>query len=177
MKTNATYGLYMALASALVVFALYFMGFHSEASKLSTAQTLQTVSGLAISITCLALGTKARRAELPSNEDFGYGRALGTGVMITLFAALFSVVFNYLYSAVINPNFVEIMVQAQTLKFEEKGLSGEQVERAVGLMRAMMTPGLQAAFGFLFVMFSGALISLVCAAFLKRPAIDEIVAD
>jgi hypothetical protein len=176
MKTSVTYGFYMSLASALLVFALYFMGFHSEASKLGTAQTIQTVCGLAIGITFVVFGTKARRAELPATEDFGYGRALGAGVMITLFAAIFGVVFNYLYSAIINPNFVEVMVQAQTLKFEEKGMSGEQIDRAVGLMRGMMKPGIQAAFGFIFGLFFGTLISLVTAAFLKRPATDEVVA-
>ena len=171
MKTYVTYGFYMSLASALVVFALYFLGFHSEAAKLSTAQTLQMVTGLAIGIATIVLGTKARRAEVPATEDFGYGRALGAGVMITLFAALFGVVFNYVYSSFINPNFIEVMVQAQTEKFEAQGMSGEQIDRAVGMMRGMM----QAAFGFIFGMFFGTVISLVTAAFLKRPATDEMV--
>ncbi len=86
MKTYLTYGFYMALGSALVVFALYFLGYHSEPSKLGTAQVIQSVCGLAIGVTCTVLGVKARRAELPPTEDFGYGRALGAGVMITLFA-------------------------------------------------------------------------------------------
>jgi hypothetical protein len=176
MKTYATYGFYMSLASALLVFALYFMGFHSEASKLSTAQTIQMVCGFAIGTTFIVLGIKARRAEVPAIEDFGYGRALGTGVMITLFAALFGTIFNYLYSAVINPNYVEVMLQAQTMKFEEKGMSGEQIDRAIGMMRGMMKPAIQAAFGFIAGMFFGTLISLVAAAFLKRPATDEVVA-
>lgn len=176
MKIYATYGFYMSLASALLVFALYFMGFHSEASKLSTAQTIQMIAGFVIGTTFIVLGVKARQAEVPAIEDFGYGRALGAGVMITLFAAVFGVIFNYLYSAVINPNFVEVMMQAQTLKFEEKGMTSEQIERAVGFMRGMMRPAIQAAFGFIFGMFFGTLISLVAAAFLKRPATDEVVA-
>lgn len=33
--------------------------------------------------------------------------------MITLFAALIGLVTNYLYTAVINPNFVEVLLQSQ----------------------------------------------------------------
>ena len=176
MKTYLAYGFYLSLANALLLFALYFLGFHSEASKLGTAQTIQTVGALAIGITCTVLGTKARRAEVPPAEDFGYGRALGAGFMIALFAALFGTVFTYLYSAVINPGFIEIMMQAQSDKLEAKGLSADKIEQINTMTRTWMKPGIQAGVGFIFGVFVGTLISLITAAFLKRPATDEIVA-
>jgi len=40
----------------------------------------------------------------------------GAGVMITLFAAVIGLFTNYLYSAVINPNFGAVMIAAQALK-------------------------------------------------------------
>ena len=176
MKTYLTYGFYMALGNALLTFALYFMGFHSEASKFDTGETIRIPVGLVISITCIVLGIKARRTELPLTEDFGYGRALGTGFKITLFAALFGSVFGYVYFTVINPNFIEVIVQAQTEKLEAKGMSGEQIERVIGFTRGMMKPAIQTAFSFIIVTFFGTMISLIAAAFLKRPSADEIVA-
>lgn len=169
MKTYLTYGFYTSVASALLIFALYFLGLHDRADKLGTAQTIQTVGGL-------VLGTQARRAEIPAAENFGYGSALGAGVMITLFATLFGVGFNLLYTTVINPGFTEIILEAQTAKFEAAGMSADAAERATAMVRKMMHPAVQSAIGFFMGLFFGTLMSLVTAAFLKRPATDEIVA-
>lgn len=103
----------MALGGALVSLAMFLLGLHDSPSKLDTAQWIQMGCGLAVGITCIVLGTKARRAEVPPHENFGYGSALACGVMITLFAALIGLVTNYLYTAVINPNFVEVLLQSQ----------------------------------------------------------------
>ena len=112
MKTYLTYGFAMALGGALVSLAMFLLGLHDSPSKLDTAQWIQMGCGLAVGITCIVLGTKARRAEVPPHENFGYGSALACGVMITLFAALIGLVTNYLYTAVINPNFVEVLLQS-----------------------------------------------------------------
>jgi hypothetical protein len=53
MKTYLTYGFYMALGNALIVFALYFLGWHSEAAKLDLAQKIQMFGSIGISIACL----------------------------------------------------------------------------------------------------------------------------
>ncbi len=175
MKTYLTYGFYMSFASALLIFGLYFLGLHDSAEKLGTAQTIQTVVGLIIGIGCIALGTKARRAEIPAEENFGYGSALGAGFMIVLFATLFGVGFNLLYSTVINPGFTEVILEAQTEKFEAAGMSADAAEKATAMVRKMMHPAVQSAIGFVMGLFFGTLVSLVTAAFLKRPASDEVV--
>jgi hypothetical protein len=173
MKTYLTYGLAMTVAGALLTLALFFLDFHSDPAKLRTAQWIGMGGGLVIGIAAIVLGTKARRAELPATEEFGYGRALGTGVMIVLFAALFGIVTNLLYTQVINPNFSEVLVQAQIEKWEAAGMSADKIEKAEGLMRKMMNPAIQACVGFLSGMVFGTLISLVTAAFLKREASAE----
>ncbi len=177
MKTYLTYGFYMAFGSALIVFALYFLGFHSEAAKIDLAGKIQMGVGLAVSITCIVVGTKERRAELSAAENFSYSSALAAGFMIVLFASLFSAVFNYLYSTVINPGFIEIMLQAQSGKLEAQGLSAEKVEQINGFTRKMMQPAIQAGLGLLGGLFFGTLLSLITAAFLKRTAHEELVAS
>jgi hypothetical protein len=173
MKTYLTYGVSMALASALLTLVLYFLGFHSDAAKLGTAQWISNLGFLAIAVTCLIMGTKARRAEVPLTEEFGYGSALFVGFMISLFAALCAIVTNYLYFNVINPGFSELIVQAQLDKMEAKGLSGAQIEQMEKMTRMFMSPVFSSCVVFLVVLFWGTLISLVTAAFLKRPATEE----
>ncbi len=173
MKTYLTYGFAMAFGGAVLLFALFFLGFHDNAAKLDTAQWIQGILGLAISITCIVLGIRARRAEVPADQAFGYGSALGAGVMTTLFAALIGIVTTYLYSAVINPNFTDVMLQAQAVKLEEKGVPTDKIEQIQKATAVMMKPAAMAAMGFLSGMFFGTLVSLVAAAFLKRPALED----
>ncbi|MEO6244839.1 MAG: DUF4199 domain-containing protein [Opitutaceae bacterium] len=170
MKTPLTYGFLMAIAGAVLVISLYLLGYHSDASKFGTAQMIGMVGGLAIGITCITLGMKARRAEIPAHEPFGYGRALGTGVMIALFASLFGIVTNFAYVKFINPGISDMIAQTEIAKLEAKRLSGAQLEGAEKMIRVMTGPLAYTVMGFLGGLLFGTLISLVVAAFLKRPA-------
>ncbi len=174
MKTYLTYGAAMAGGGFVLVLILFIFGFHSDAAKVSTAQWIQMVLGLAIGVTCIVLGTKARRATVPPEEAFGYGSALGAGVMITLFGALIGLVTNFVYMHFINPGMTDLIMQAQIAKWEAAGMSSARIDQAEGMMRKMMNPAIQAAFGFFGGLFFGTLISLVTAAFLKRPGQDEL---
>jgi hypothetical protein len=173
MKTYLTYGFAMALGGALISFAMFFLGLHDTPSKLDMAQWIQMGGGAALGVTCIVLGTKARRAEVPAHENFGYGSALASGVMITLFAALMGLVTNYLYTSVINPNFVEVMLQSQAEKLESKGVPADRIEQIQKMSATMMKPAVMAVFGFISGMLFGTVISLVSAAFLKRPAVED----
>ena len=82
--------------------------------------------------------------------------------------------FNYLYFQVINPGFGDVIVQAQLAAMEAKGMSGAQLERAEKGIRWAMHPAIQSVIGFLIGMFWGTVLSLVVAAFVKRPASEEL---
>ena len=170
MKTYVTYGFYMALAGMLLSLAFYFLGFHSDAAKMASTQWINTVALLVICIAIIVLGTKARRADVPLTEDFGYGRALLAGFLITLWACLFGIITNYLYFHLINPGVTDIMVQMQMDKIEAKGVTGARLEQAEKMTRMFMQPAIFALVGFLGGLFWGTLISLVTSAFLRRKA-------
>jgi hypothetical protein len=170
MKTYVTFGFGSAIAGAILMLALYFLGFHSSPEKLGTAQMIQMIVGTLIAVVFIVLGTKARRAEVPVTEPFGYGQALGAGMMVSLFAVLFGVIFGFLYSHFINPGMVDIAAQAQIDKWEKAGMSSSQIDAAEKVMRKMMSPLAQAIFGFVIGMFFSLIISLITSAFLKRPA-------
>ncbi|MSU51796.1 MAG: DUF4199 domain-containing protein [Opitutaceae bacterium] len=173
MKTCVAYGFALTLAGALLSLSLFFLGFHSDADKVGTAQIISSVALFGITTIAIVLGIKARRAEVPGTEDFGYGRALGAGVTIGLFAALFNIVTNYFYLRIINPGFCDILVQAQIYKWEAAGMTAERIEQAEETMRKMLHPAIQGAFAFVGGLFFSTIISLIAAAWLKRPAAQE----
>src|ERR1700689_3028597 len=103
MKTCFLYGFLLAVAGAILILALYFLGFHTDPAKLAAGNWIGGVLGLAIGIGLTALGVKTRRSEVPENVEFGYGSALGAGVLISLVASILGAIFNYVYAAYINP--------------------------------------------------------------------------
>jgi hypothetical protein len=140
MKTSITYGFIMTLCGAFVGLALYFTGFHADVDKLKTAQNISIVIGIIISVCCILLGMREKRANTPADKSWGYGSALGTGVMIGLFGAVFGAVYNYVYFAYIDPNFREVVLQAQIAALEAKNLSAAQIEQAEPYIRPWLSP-------------------------------------
>ncbi|HZP59858.1 MAG TPA: DUF4199 domain-containing protein [Opitutaceae bacterium] len=171
MKTYLTYGFLLALANAILTLIFYLLGFHSDPEKLRLAQIVAAIASPVITITGLVLGMRARRAAAPATEEFSYGRALGAGMMVTLFAALFGTIFYYVYLRFINPDFTDVIMQAETAKLEAKGVSGAKLEQAQNFMRMFLQPGMQIVVGFIGTVIWGTVISLVAAAFVKRPAL------
>jgi hypothetical protein len=169
MKTCALYGFIIALADSLLILALFFLGFHSDPDKLQAAKMIGGLGALAIGITFTVLGIKARRSEVPETEEFGYGRALGAGVLISLVASVLMAVFNYVYGAFINPGFFDIIIQDQLDKMQAKGITGSRADQAERILRFIMSPGVYSIYtlvaGFIFAF----VLSLIIAAFLKRP--------
>jgi hypothetical protein len=173
MKTYLTYGLIWALAGALLTFALFFLGFHSAPEKLQAGQNIAMIVGLIICVASIVLGTRARRSDVPLSEPFGYGQALLSGVMITLFATLFGVMVNMIYMQMVNPGMNEVILQAQYAKFEEMGMSGEQIEAAEQMTKRLMHPAIQAVMQFVIGVIVGSVVALITSIFLRRPAIAE----
>jgi hypothetical protein len=170
MKTCSLYGFIIALADALLVLALFFLGFHSDPMKLGAAKWLGGLGALAIVITFTVLGVRPRRSETPADKPFGYGSALLAGVQISVVATVLYCIFNYIYQSFINPSFNELMIQDALDKAQARGMSGSQVENMEKGMRFMMSPGVQLVSGVIFGIIFGVVIALVIAAFLKRPA-------
>jgi hypothetical protein len=173
MKPYLTFGAFIALGNAVITLVLYLAGFHSDPAKLSTAGNIAMAAGLAIGVTLLILGVRAKQAQTPVTEDFGYGKALGAAVMISLFATLFSSAFQFIYQSFINPSFAEVMVQAQISAMQDKGIPADTIEKAEGMMRIMLKPAVQAGMGLIFGMIFNVLISLIVSAFLRRKAVAD----
>ncbi len=177
MKTSLTYGFIIALCGALISMGSYFAGWHDTPDKLDLAHNLGTVLGLIVAIVGIVLGIKEKRSLLPADASWGYGSALGTGILIGLFAAILGSIYSYCYFAFINPHITDVIYQAQVAKMEAKGMSAEQIERAEPMMRKFMGPVFITISSFVIGFVVNTVLSLIIAAFLKnRPAQQPPVA-
>lgn len=171
MKTSLTYGFIMALGTALVSLGFFFAGYHDDAAKMETAQRISMVLNIAIAIVTIVLGMREKRALTPADQNWGYGSALGTGLMVSLWGTLFSCIYSYAYFTLINPAINEVIFQAQVLKMEESGMSAAQIAQAEPMMRKWMSPAVMTIMSFFIILIFNAVISFIAAIFVKnRPA-------
>ncbi len=161
----------MAVAGAILTLLLYFAGLHESAEKLKSAQWIGIIGAVAIGGFCISLAMREKRAEFPVDEEWGYGSALGMGVLTGMWASLFGLVTAYVYLALLNPDFCDVVFQAQVAGMEEKGMSSAQIERLEPMLRKWMSPIvmtiMQGVMGFIWSI----VLSLIIAIFLRqRPA-------
>lgn len=170
MKNCFLYGFISALAGAFLYLVMFFAGLHSDVAKLPIANWVGGLGGLAIGISTLMLGMKARRAEIPPAEDFGYGSALWVGTRIAFISAFLSAIFVYCYNAFINPGFSDLMMQAQAANMEAKGVSSDQIEKIQQMSGWVFKPVPAAIIALIIGAIFGVILSLIIAAFMKRTA-------
>lgn len=174
MKTSLTYGAAMAIAGAVLTLLLYLAGLHDAVEQLKTAQWAGTVGGIAIGVTCLALAMREKRALHPADSDWGYGAALGAGVLTGLWGSLLGMVTAYVYFGIVNPGFSDVILQSQVAAMEAKGVSAAQLERIEPMIRKWLSPVAltltQGAMGFVW---SFLLALIVAGFFRKRPAASD----
>ncbi|HUG09753.1 MAG TPA: DUF4199 domain-containing protein [Opitutaceae bacterium] len=163
MKLYVTYGFLIALGSAILTMALFALGYHSE--NLAMGQKLGYL-GFVIAIAGLSLGMREYRNEVGKGV-MSYGRALGTGVLISIWSAVFGAVFNFVYFQFINPGFTDANVQFQMAEMERKGMPASTVEQAEGMIRLFSSAPMITILGTIMAVIFGAVLSLILAAIFK----------
>lgn len=157
-QTTLTWGLITGFAGVVYTLILYF-------SDMMMNKGLSYV-GIIISIIGIYLGTKAYRDQSLGGY-ISYGKALGTGVMISLFAAIISVVFMILLYTVIDTELVDKMMSMANEKNIERGLSEEQAQQAMEMGKKFFIP-FAVIGGLFFSVLVGFIISLITSAILKK---------
>lgn len=170
MKTYLTYGFGAAFIGFLVSAGLYFAGFHSTPEKLVATNWILPVVGLLGTTWMMVLGIREVRETVPMHREFGYGAGFKVAFLIALFAAVGSVITNYLYSQVLNPEFGEILLRSQEAKMRADGASEEAVNGAMAFMRKLQSPIVSAIFTFFASLVFGTLLAALVPIFTRRKA-------
>jgi hypothetical protein len=165
-NTVFKFGLF-SLATALVVFFLALT--LGKGLDFATQEIIGYLS-MVISLIFVYFGIKHYR----DTENYGklsFGRALGIGMLISLFAGLGFAIVDYIYTTVINPDFAQEYL-AKSLETMEATLSPEEYKTKAEALKKTMTDyggsGFMAALMFFTVVLIGFVISLLSALILQR---------
>lgn len=96
------------------------------------------------------------------------GEAVKLGALIALIAALLAAAFTLFYNFVIDPGYADRMMDATREQFEDRGMTDEQIDQAMGWGEMLRSPVLQAAFTVVWYSLWGLLKGLISGAILKR---------
>jgi hypothetical protein len=169
MKIPLVYGLLMAVVGALLMYGLFFAGYHETPDKLALVRWPSAGVSVVASIVFLAIAMHGRRAEYPANQEWGYGTAFGTGVLTALWGCLFSALISYVYFAYVNPQFGDVVYQLQVQAMQAKGMPSARIDAAEKMMRMLLSP-IPLTILQLVQSFIGLVIaSLIVAIFFRKP--------
>ena len=164
MSTTLLYALILSIGQILLTLVGYFLGYQTD--KINQGSWYGFVP-LVCSIVVLCLGIKAVREE-SEGKYLTYGKGVGAGFMISLYAAVIGSIYAYVHFSFVNPNFSDYLIEASRVKWAAAGMSDTQMENAEKGIRWFTKPAIQVCVGFILTIIFGVIISLIASIFLKR---------
>lgn len=132
MKSAMTYGLMLALALIAIHLVQYLMDVYKPPAWVNLLTYAVIVGGI-------VYGTiRFRDDEL--GGYISYGKALGFGVLLSLFASIVYGFYNYLLTAVIDPSYMEGVYRMLEETYLELGMDYDQVETMMETVKRFQTP-------------------------------------
>ena len=154
------YGGILGLTSILTSVSVYAMG------KAYDPHWSVSVISFAIMIAIISFGIKKVKE---SNDGFlSLGEALKVGLGIALIAGIISVVYTYIFTTVIEPDYFTTMAEVQEQKWIDADMSEEQMETASAMMEKMSGPMITSAISIIASLFFGFIISLIAGLIMKQ---------
>jgi hypothetical protein len=153
------FGLILTIASIVYTLVVYYSG-----NLYSTWAQYPTY----IIIAAIIFFAQKKLAEISGNEGLSYGKALGFGVMLSIVSAIFLVIFNYLFYAVIAPEAIQQGIDFAEQALLERGLPDDQVEIALEMQKKFMTTPYMVGMGLVGTVLIGLVISLITSIITKK---------
>ena len=103
------------------------------------------------------------------NGFMSYSQGLGIGTLVSLYSAIVSSAFNFIYVKFIDTEFTANLMEKIEMQWEEAGMTDQQMDAARGFTETMMSPVVGFFIGIVFAVFFGFIISLIISAITKNP--------
>lgn len=161
-RNSINYGIILGFTLIIISVISYLFG--SMDSK--TGRTISSFFQYAIIIIGIILGTKNLRTS--SGGNISYGRALGSGTLICVFASVILAIYMYIFYKFIDSGSINKMLEIAEQNISDKNLSDEQVELSMQIARKTMTPAILSLGIIWSFSFMGFIFSLFTSIFLKR---------
>ena len=159
LKSTMTSGAVLGLALILHSVVLYTFD--------ATLVKGMNFIGWAIIVAGIVYGTKNFRDNF-QNGIISYGRALGTGTIITVFAGFIQGFYMYIFVNYIDIEYFDRLIEQTVILYQEGGLTDEQIEASLEMSEIMRTPVALALSTIFVSAFLGFIISLLTSIFLKK---------
>lgn len=160
LKHSMNYGLIMGIGLVAMSLLVYLVGIVKPPFWVN-------LINYAIIIGVIVYGTKKYRDEILEGA-ITYGQALGFGVMISLFASIIVAFYMLLYTTVIDPGFIDKIMEITEEELVSKGMSDDQIEAALSMSKKFMSPMFMTISTFFGNLFTGTIFSLITSIFLKK---------
>ena len=165
MNTTFFYALVLSVSNIVLSLVFFFIGYQTD--KMAQGQWIVSLVPLAVMIVVTWLGLKAVREEA-KDKSLSYGKGVGTGVLISLYAGLIGAIYAFVHFTFINPNFSDYAIDMLRQKWVAAGMGDSQMEGAEKFMRFLYKPAVMAIMSAIFSPILGVLVSLILSIFLKR---------
>ncbi len=112
-----------------------------------------------------------------NNGYISYGRSVGAGVIINLYAAIIAAIFVYVLYAFIDPGLVDKSLAVAEERLVGRGVPDAAIEQAMEVQAKMMRPWFTAMMSVINGVFMGLILSLIVSLFVMKkgnPLLDEV---
>ncbi|HRH67422.1 MAG TPA: DUF4199 domain-containing protein [Bacteroidia bacterium] len=159
-KVAMTYGTMYGLAAAALMLIFYFLD--TDVKSKAPQWT-----GWLLLIVFIVLGIKSYRDQ-DLGGHIGYGKSLGTGVLISIFGSIISGAFTLIFFMFIAPEMIQKILDMSQQQLMDQGMSEDQITIAMEWTRKFMTPTWLFIGSVLGTTFMGFLLSLIISIFMKK---------
>ncbi|HET7360352.1 MAG TPA: DUF4199 domain-containing protein [Salinimicrobium sp.] len=159
-KFILNYGILLGIISVVLGVIMYVTNSYLDPSW------IYIVISLAISIAILFIGIKAFKTE---NGGFlSLGEALKVGVGISLISGIITSIWSFLLMTVIEPTYMDQMMDMQREKMAERGMAEAQIDAAMEMSAGFMSPWISIAIQLAVGLFFGLIIALIIGLILRQ---------
>jgi hypothetical protein len=112
-----------------------------------------------------------------NNGYISYGKSVGAGVVISVYAALISAVYIYVLYAFIDPGLLDKSLAVQEERFIARGMPEAAIDQALAMQAKMMKPWFTTMMSVIMSVFYGLILSLIVSLFIMKkgnPLLDEV---
>lgn len=161
MKPYLKYGLITCCILIIWMMIQYLTGL----DRSDAGQYLNWIS-YPIMIVFIVLTLKEVKSQGGGYLSFGDG--FKNGFLMMAVVAVIMGAFTFVYFSFINPEFLDYVREKAIEEMENKDLSDEEIEQAMGIAEILMGKGAMTAFALVGNVIIGAIFSLIIAAIMKK---------
>lgn len=159
-KFALNYGILLGGLSIVFGLMLYFMDMHYRQDM--SILIVSLIIMLGVIILGMSQFKKANRGYM------SFSQALKVGLGICLIGGIMSMAYQLILSNVIDPEMMNKQLEIARANMQEMGMSQDKIEAQIEMSKKFSGPGMQIAFGLIFIIFVGFILSLFPALIMKK---------